>query len=274
MSELLTQETRTRIETLRNDHKKAIKLCEYEYAKELEKQIRDVKRLAIEEYIAQVLEALELNLHACCDNYEESVDTIKREHAEQERVIRKRYHLSFTDLKNTQVSKLVKLEKELDDSRLREHLREIPEMNDLLEQSRKAAESGLYDDAVDLRDQARAGMREIREKNLQRVEDDFIQKRRDYLERFKEEVKTMSEQLDSDLKNNRIKTKKKIAVKGENRDNHIRDLMHKATAKVAKAKTGKAEKGEETPATTVQNEAARILAERGFALPGEPKLSE
>lgn len=49
---------------------------------------------------------LEAGLHVYCDNY---VDTIEREHAEQERIIRKTEMLSFTDLKNTQASKLVKL---------------------------------------------------------------------------------------------------------------------------------------------------------------------
>lgn len=51
----------------------------------------------------------------------------------------------------------------------------------------------------------------------------------------------------------------------------IRDLMHKAAAKIANTKTGKAKKGEETSLSTVRNKATRIVGERGFALPDETK---
>lgn len=255
-----TRETADHIASLREARKQAIGVLDYERAQALEAEIAETKSAAIEEYVNNIRENCRQSLIDCYHRYEVTLARVRSECDAEERDVRLRFHKQFQNLQNTQRAELVRAERELAEARNRENLRRVPELDRLIELSKKAAEAGQYDAAIALRNQSRDAVRDDLEKRLANVEADFIQNRQSLFEAFRKQIELLALKLENEIRKVEEKKRAKLQKEISNRENQMNITVQKAVGKIVPA-------GIPDPGRLLEADMVEVLEEIGCPLP-------
>lgn len=230
--ETISRETEDKISKLRLKRRKFISSFKYEDAIKIDKEILSQRESSTEEKIGFVLneftELIEPYLQKSYERqqkYEKDKEELVHEH-------KRKYHFYFQDLQKQQLESHSVIERKLQDNRMRENERAVPEQTNLLELSKKAAMTGDYQTALKLRYDSRIIAQKSLIERQARLDEEFNLQRNEMLSSQRTALQTMVskfkqgfELLDSELQ-------KKIAKNNQNRNNQLISYYQKSLSKL------------------------------------------
>jgi hypothetical protein len=260
MLSALPREAVNKILALREDRKKAISSHKYERAREIDEEIAQVKTQAVSEVVDVIRENFRVASVSYLDRFADSSRRVVEEAERAERLVRTTYQKMFEALKESHHAKLLECEKQLRERREHEEMRSIRVSEDQAALSEKAAAAAQYDEAIRLRDEARAIAEKDVSKRLKEVSLEFDKKREKLFAAFGTEIEGLSERLTTDLKAAEAKKGENLAREDANRDLQLSTLLAKAQGKLAQV-------GAKDQQKTLEADLHEIVTERGYPMP-------
>jgi hypothetical protein len=232
MAFTLPKEATARIISLREERKRAINHHEFERAQELEQEIAQVKEDAVDDSSAAIFAEFQSAVTNYITRWRQQYSEIQAESNRLIFNIRDRYHRQFTELQVIHKQKLLKAEKEYEDLRIREDLRRQPKLEQILEQSKKAAAASEYATAVSLREESRRIAQADLEGRLTNLETSFLSNRDAMFEQFREEFRQLTARLTAEIHKVIAKTRQRLDSEEKNKDTQMNGLKQKAQSKL------------------------------------------
>ena len=265
LSPIPPKETNAKINKLRELRKEAIKKHDFSQAQEIDKQIEQVK-LEVTDRQKQIVrlnfdEKIRLHVKQC--NID--LDKLDKDFDEQIHTVRTRYHRFFQDTQLSQKTELLNAEREFQDSLSREHLRRIPDCEDILAQSRKAATNGQYEQAMALKEEATKAAQIDLEKRTSAVTNDFEDKRSKLLDQFEEVITQLGKKFDEEIKIIEEKKKQQIKDAQDNREGQIKATLEKSKLQLVSSAATTAEDA----TRLLLDDLREILEELGCPMPSK-----
>lgn len=230
--ETISRETQDRISKLRLKRRNFIKNFKYEDAIKMDEEIDSQRQSSIEESITVILkeftEIIEPYVHK---SYERQM---KYEKEKQESIDehKRKYHFYFQDLQRQQLDALSVIERKLQDNRMRENERTVPEQTNLLELSKKAAMTGDYQKALELRYNSRMIAQKSLIERQAKLDEEFFQQRDELLNSQRSALQTMASKFKQGFEQFDSKLQKKIANNNQNRNNQLISYYQKSLSKL------------------------------------------
>ncbi|OHS97537.1 hypothetical protein TRFO_36221 [Tritrichomonas foetus] len=256
--------TNAKINKLRDLRKDAINHHDFVRAQEIDKEITNVKQEALKRQREIIHENFSNKIKAHVDHFNNTFDRVEKDFDDQDHSVRLRYHKFFEDTQLTQKTELLNAEREFHDSLTRENLRRIPAHEKILEQSRKAATNGQYDEAIALKATASDLAKEDLEKRISAVEKDFIEKRESLFDQFKKVIEQLQQKFSVDRKKIEEKRNQALETENSNRDNQITATLGKFTLKLVQSGAAKDSKEAEE---ILRADLVELLDELGCPMP-------
>lgn len=253
-----------KIVLLREQRKEAISKHEFSQAQEIDKEIAQIKQDVIEYQERIILLDFEQKIRKHVEVFNVAYDKLKSNFDEQVHMVRVRYNKFFIDTQISQKTELLNAEREYKDSISRENLRRIPECENMLELSRKAATNGQYDEARSLKEKACDVAKANLEKRIQMVDEEFLEKRKKLLLQFEEVLTQLESKFNFDLITIEKKKKQAVEKEKENRSSQIQSTYSKTKLKLVQS--GASKDSIEASKLLVKN-LREILGELGCPIP-------
>jgi len=236
MHRVVSREAGERINALWRERKQAIKIYQYERAQSLEQEMGMIKAEALDQYTRKVEDELTATVTACIERFHAACAVVNQEIDEKAQIVKLRFHTHFQALQGAHRLELQASEKKFSDARIRETLRSIPAFDDVMDQSRKAADTSQYKEAIELRDNSRAAARAFLEKRLAAAEDSFVAVRQNLFDKFRKQIKDLSAKFNMEL--DALDDKREMALKKEEENNSKRITAIQQTAGTKLAQAG------------------------------------
>ena len=232
VSPILDKAVNAKIGKLRDQRKEAINKHDFLRAQEIDHEIEAVKLEAIEQVRDKLRESFKAKVNEQFSNYNYAIDKIMQDFDDQLKTVKNHHHRLFEETQLRQKTDLLNNEREFKDNMTRENCRRIPAHEKILEDARKAATNGQYEQAIAMKEEAH----KIAEKDLhvriENVEKTFINKREMMFDEFKKVLRSMEQKFILDKEN--VEEKRRQALKAENANynNQIKATVSKFSTKL------------------------------------------
>lgn len=251
-----------KIRSLREQRKESIRVHNFERAKEIDEEILQIKKDAADRLQRETREDFKRHLANILTKFQEKALVVKDECDQEVKMCRTRYHKIFLDMQSLQKNELADLEIEFANSRSRENLRKIPQYEQILEHSRKAATAGQYEEALSLREDARIFAQDDLQRRLAQVEDDFMQQRQGLLDKFRVAIVALQQRLKVDLERLESNRIARFEEEDKSKTAQIAVLVQKVQGKLV---SGGALPDAQTAAHALEQDKKAVLQDFGMA---------
>lgn len=230
--ETISRETEDKISKLRLKRRQFISTFKYEDAIKIDEEIMSQRENSTEEKVMVVLneftETIEPYLQKSYERqkkYEKEKEDLIQEH-------KRKYHYYFQDLKKQQLEALSVIERRLQDNRMRENERCVPEQTNLLELSKKAAMTGDYQTALKLRYDSRLIAQNSLIERQAKLDEEFQQQRNEMLNSQRTALQQMVIKFNQGFEMFDSELMKKISKNNQNRNNQLISYYQRSLAKL------------------------------------------
>lgn len=186
---------------LRNKKKLAIQALDFDAAQKYDEQIQEQNEQIISERIEKIKSEISKDLREHIQKYRK----IRNEINEYNQKTESQLNATYQDLiDKTQIQhgkELRSIDKSHGIALLREAEREVPDQIELLEKAKAAAVAGRYDDARDLRDQARAAGENELEERKKKIDKEFEHSRSMLAAKQQEAIEHITQKYDDEISN-------------------------------------------------------------------------
>lgn len=189
------------INDLEEQLNQAIEDCDFQYAQQIKDQIEEMKQTENNATATQYVQSFQQLTDECQTNLEEEINSLDESISNQEILIRRKVSAIFHELQVKHVEVLLHIEKENLFRFAKEQFRVIPEVIEIREQAKLAARNMEYKTAILMKERSDIVEEEELQKREENVSSQFNSRRTVVLNKQKEEIKALTNQLNIALYN-------------------------------------------------------------------------
>ncbi|KAK8891909.1 hypothetical protein M9Y10_029131 [Tritrichomonas musculus] len=189
------------INDLEEQLNQAIEDCDFQYAQQIKDQIEEMKQTENNATATQYVQSFQQLTDECQTNLEEEINSLDESISNQEILIRRKVSTIFHELQVKHVEVLLHIEKENLFRFAKEQFRVIPEVIEIREQAKLAARNMEYKTAILMKERSDIVEEEELQKREENVTSQFNSRRTVVLNKQKEEIKALTNQLNIALYN-------------------------------------------------------------------------
>lgn len=221
------------ITRLRSQKKKAIECLDYEEAQRIEQKINKLRDDDTTDRLAEVRENFQCDIEACIQRSQKQAEKLLSKKEQEILDTRRKFSQMFKDAQKANLEELAKLEQQYSESRMQENERRVPEQIKMLEQSKKLATIGQFQEALAMRDQSRLVAQQNLKERLEILDEAFDKNRATILATQGTQYLNLGNKLQEALELIETANKKQQSKDNSNREAQLLVLLQKASNKVA-----------------------------------------
>lgn len=184
---------------LENQLNEAIENCQFELAQSIKDQIDKEKQEQVENDINQIVNSYKELIEDCHGNLIDEINHLNHSNLNQEMLIRQKASSLFHELQVRHIEVLMEIEKRSLFTSIIEKYRIVSGVSETLEKAKLAAKDKKYELAQKIKDSAIKTEQETLNQRQETITKDFYARRDVVFQKQKDEMKSLTQQLDQAL---------------------------------------------------------------------------